>query len=359
MRVNLEFLSMTPFAVPRGGKVTAVMKVAVFSTKPYDQKHLESANEDFGHDLHFFESRLDRKNIPLAREFPCVCVFVNDQVDAHVLLQLKEGGTQLIALRSAGYNHVDLKAAQQLGIGVVRVPAYSPQAVAEHTIALLLALSRKTHKAYNRVRDGNFSLEGLLGFNLHGSVVGVVGTGKIGEATSRILYGFGCDLLGYDLYPNANCEAMGMRYTSLDELFQLSDIITLHCPLTLDTYHLINTASISKMKRGATLLNTSRGALVDAQAVLVGLKSGQIGYLGMDVYEEEADLFFEDLSTQIIQDDVLARLLTLPNVLITGHQGFFTGEALQNIAKTTLENISEFEESGGCANSIIADDTLA
>ena len=328
------------------------MKTAVFSTKTYDQQHLEFANEQHGHDLHFFESKLNRRNLPLARGYPCVCVFVNDVVDAHVLLQLKEGGTQLVALRSAGYNHVDLKAAEQLGITVVRVPAYSPEAVAEHTIALLLALSRKTHKAYNRVREGNFSLEGLLGFNLSGSVVGVIGTGKIGEAASRILNGFGCELLGYDLRPNPNCQALGMKYTSLDELIRESDIITLHCPLTPDTCHLINAESISKMKRGVTILNTSRGALVDAHAVLAGLKSGQIGYLGLDVYEEEADIFFEDLSNQIIQDDVLTRLFTLPNVLITGHQGFFTKEAMQNIASTTLENISEFEESGSCKNEV-------
>ncbi len=328
------------------------MKVSVFSTKPYDQQHLQLANESFGHELYFFESQLNRTTVPLAQDFPCVCVFVHDQIDAHVLLQLKEGGTQLIALRSAGFNHVDLKAAQQLGITVVRVPAYSPHAVAEHAVALLLALSRKTHRAYNRVREGNFSLDGLLGFNLNGSVVGVIGTGKIGEATSQILHGFGCELLGYDLYPNPNCQALGMRYTSLDELFQASDIITLHCPLTPDTYHLINGQTISRMKRGVTIINTSRGALVDAQAVLVGLKSGQIGYLGMDVYEEEADLFFEDLSNQIIQDDVLARLLTLPNVLITGHQGFFTENALKNIAHTTLANIQEYEETGSCQNAV-------
>jgi D-lactate dehydrogenase len=328
------------------------MKVAVFSTKPYDQRQLELANESFGHELHFFESKLNRTTIPLAQGFPCVCVFVNDQIDAHVLLQLKEGGTQLIALRSAGFNHVDLTAAQQLGISVVRVPAYSPHAVGEHTVALLLALSRKTHKAYNRVREGNFSLEGLLGFNIKGSVVGVIGTGKIGEATSQILHGFGCKLLGYDLYANPNCQALGMQYTTLDELFRTSDIITLHCPLTPDTHHLINAETISKMKRGVTIINTSRGALVDAQAVLVGLKSEQIGYLGMDVYEEEADLFFEDLSNQIIQDDVLARLLTLPNVLITGHQGFFTEDALENIARTTLANIQEYEQTGDCLNEV-------
>jgi D-lactate dehydrogenase len=328
------------------------MKVAVFSTKSYDQRQLELANESFGHELHFFEPKLNRTTIPLAHDFPCVCVFVNDQIDAHVLLQLKEGGTQLIALRSAGFNHVDLTAAQQIGISVVRVPAYSPHAVGEHTVALLLALSRKTHKAYSRVRDGNFSLEGLLGFNIKGSVVGVIGTGKIGEATSQILHGFGCKLLGYDLYANPICEALGMQYTTLDELFRTSDIITLHCPLTPDTHHLINAETISKMKRGVTIINTSRGALVDAQAVLVGLKSEQIGYLGMDVYEEEADLFFEDLSNQIIQDDVLARLLTLPNVLITGHQGFFTEDALENIAQTTLANIQEYEQTGTCHNEV-------
>lgn len=328
------------------------MKVAVFSTKPYDQHHLDLANDSYGHELHYLESKLDRTTTALAQNFPCVCVFVNDQIDAHVLLQLKEGGTQLIALRSAGFNHVDVTAAKQLGICVVRVPAYSPHAVAEHAVALLLALSRKTHRAYNRVREGNFSLEGLLGFNLHGSTVGVIGTGKIGEATSQILRGFGCDLLGYDLHPNPVCEALGMRYTSLDELFRKSDIITLHCPLTPETYHLIDAENISKMKRGVTIINTSRGALVNAQAVLVGLKSGQIGYLGMDVYEEEADLFFEDFSNQIIQDDVLARLLTLPNVLITGHQGFFTEEALKNIAHTTLSNIQEFEQGGACQNEV-------
>ncbi|MGD2078996.1 MAG: 2-hydroxyacid dehydrogenase [Chloroflexota bacterium] len=330
------------------------MKVAVFSTKNYDRQYLDAANEDLGHELTYFEARLTRSTVPLARDFPCVCVFVNDEIDAHVLLQLQRGGTGLIALRSAGFNHVDLEAAQQLGMKVVRVPAYSPEAVAEHTIALLMALNRKTHRAYNRVREGNFSLDGLLGFDLHGLTAGIVGTGKIGEATSRIFNGFGCHLLGYDLRPNANCEALGMRYVSLDELFREADIISLHCPLTPDTRHMINSASISRMKRGVTILNTSRGALIDAQAVLVGLKSGQIGHLGLDVYEEEADLFFEDLSDQIIQDDVFARLLTFPNVIITGHQGFFTERALANIAQTTLQNIHDVEQNGTSANEISA-----
>ena len=328
------------------------MKIAVFSTKAYDRRFLTQANEEFGHDLHFFESKLDQSTRPLARAFPCVCIFVNDQLDRALLKQIKAGGTKLIALRSAGYNHVDLAAAQELGLTVVRVPAYSPQAVAEHTLALLLALSRKIHRAYNRVRDGNFALEGLLGFNLNEKVIGVIGTGKIGEATCRILQGFGCKLLGYDPYPNPACEAMGLRYTDLDELFARADVVTLHCPLTPDTHHLVNTAAIAKMKQGVTLLNTSRGALIDTQAVLDGLKSGQVAYLGIDVYEEEADLFFEDLSNQIIQDDLLARLLTLPNVLVTGHQGFFTDSALHNITQTTLANVREFEITGGCRNEV-------
>jgi D-lactate dehydrogenase len=326
------------------------MRVAIFSTKPYDRRYFEAANETLGHELTYFEARLTRSTVPLAQGFPCVCVFVNDEVDAHVLLQLQRGGTELIALRSAGFNHVDLEAAQQLGIKVVRVPAYSPYAVAEHTVALLMALNRKTHRAYSRVREGNFSLDGLLGFDLNGLTAGIIGTGKIGEATSRIFHGFGCRLLGYDIRPNPECEALGMRYVTLDELFREADIISIHCPLTPDTYHLINSASISKMKRGVTILNTSRGALINAQAVLVGLKSGQIGYLGLDVYEEEADLFFEDLSNQIIQDDVFARLLTFPNVVITGHQGFFTEQALANIAQTTLQNVHDIEETGASQN---------
>jgi D-lactate dehydrogenase len=335
------------------------MRIAVFSTKSYDREHLEAANQSIGHELVFFESKLNRDTVLLAQGFPCICVFVNDQVDAHVLLQLQQGGTNLIALRSAGFNHVDLKVAQQLGMTVVRVPAYSPHAVAEHTIALLMALNRKTHRAYNRVREGNFSLEGLLGFDLFGLTVGIIGTGKIGEATARICHGFGCELLGYDVASNPACEALGMRYTSLDELFRSSDIITIHCPLTPDTYHLINSETIAKMKRGVTILNTSRGAIIDAQAVLVGLKSGQVGNLGLDVYEEEADLFFEDLSDKIIQDDVFARLLTLPNVVITGHQGFFTENALSNIAQTTMRNVQEVEESGKSANEVTAAGSLA
>lgn len=328
------------------------MRIAVFSAKPYDRQYLEAANQSLGHELTFFEPKLNKSTVPLAQGFPCICVFVNDQVDAHVLLQLQQGGTELVALRSAGFNHVDLKVAHQLGMTVVRVPAYSPYAVAEHTIALLMTLNRKTHRAYNRVREGNFSLDGLLGFDLHGMKVGIIGTGNIGEAMARILHGFGCELLGYDIAPNPACEELGMRYTSLDELFRTVDILTIHCPLTPDTYHLINAESLAKMKRGVTILNTSRGAIIDAQAVLVALKSGQVGNLGLDVYEEEADLFFEDLSDKIIQDDVFARLLTLPNVVITGHQGFFTAKALANIAQTTLQNVTDYEENGRCENEV-------
>lgn len=330
------------------------MRSAVFSTKSYDRHYLETANQPLGHELTFFESKLNKDTVPLAQGFPCVCVFVNDQIDAHVLLQLKQGGTELIALRSAGFNHVDLKIAEQLDMAVVRVPAYSPHAVAEHTLALLMALNRKTHRAYNRVREGNFSLDGLLGYDINGLKVGIIGTGKIGEAMTRIFYGLGCELLGYDVAPNPVCEELGMRYISLDELFRTADIITIHCPLTPDTYHLINSESIAKMKRGVTILNTSRGAIIDAQAVLTALKSGQVGNLGLDVYEEEGDLFFEDLSNKIIQDDVFARLLTLPNVIITGHQGFFTENALANIARTTLQNVTEYEETGRCANAVSA-----
>jgi D-lactate dehydrogenase len=328
------------------------MKIAVFSTKPYDRRYLEKANASLGHHLTFFEARLNETTVPLARKFPCVCVFVNDQVDAAVVEQLRQGGTRLLALRSAGYNHVDLQKAQEVGLTVARVPAYSPHAVAEHTVALLMALNRNTHRAYNRVRDGNFSLEGLLGFDLYGLTVGIIGTGKIGEATSRIFQGFGCRLLGFDVAVNPRCQEIGLKYVSLEELLGRSDVVSLHCPLTPQTYHLINLKTIAQMKPGVTLLNTSRGALIDAQAVIEGLKTGHIRYLGLDVYEEEGDLFFEDLSNQIIQDDVFARLLTFPNVVITGHQGFFTREALSNIAQTTLENVSEFERNGRCQNAV-------
>ncbi len=328
------------------------MKIAVFSTKPYDQTFLSLANQSFDHELVFLESRLEEQTVQLAQGFSAVCVFVNDMVNRQVLEKLSEQGIRLIALRCAGFNNVDIKAADELGITVVRVPAYSPYAVAEHTVSLMLALNRKIHRAYNRVREGNFSLEGLLGFDLHGKTVGIVGTGKIGTVVAQILTGFGCEVLAYDLSPNPTCEDLGIAYVTLDELLTQSNIVTLHCPLTPETHHLINADSINQMRDGVMLINTSRGAILDTQAVIPALKSGKIGYLGLDVYEEEGDLFFEDLSSQVIQDDVFSRLLTFPNVLITGHQAFFTDNALKNIAETTLDNITAYEKTGHCENQI-------
>lgn len=328
------------------------MRVAIFSTKKYDRQFFDAANEQAGHELVYFESRLTSETSSLAQGFEGVCAFVNDQVDEAVLRDLAEGGTKLIALRSAGFNHVDVKAARQLGLEVVRVPAYSPYAVAEHTLALILALNRKTHRAYNRVREGNFSLEGLQGFDMHGRTVGIIGTGKIGAIFARIMSGFGCKLLAFDPYPDEECRKMGVEYVDFDELLSRSHIISLHCPLTPQTHHLIDEEALGKMRKGVMLINTSRGGLVDTRAVIRGLKEEVIGYVGLDVYEEEEDLFFEDLSSRVLQDDVFARLLTFSNVIITGHQGFFTGEALQNIAETTLSNISAFESGRGTLHTV-------
>jgi D-lactate dehydrogenase len=331
------------------------MKVAIFSTKPYDQEFLQAANAAHGHELVFFEPRLTHEARALAAGFPAICVFVNDQLDATVLTALAHQGTRLIALRCAGFNNVDLLAARDLGLTVVRVPAYSPHAVAEHTVGLILTLNRQIHRAHARVREGNLALDGLLGFDLHDRTVGIVGTGKIGTVVAHIMKGFGCRLLAYDPVPNADCVALGARYVPLSELLTESDIITLHCPLTPETHHLIDTRALSQMKPGVMLINTSRGALIDTRTVIEALKSGQIGYLGLDVYEEEADLFFEDLSNRLIQDDVFARLLTFPNVIITGHQAFFTRNALEKIAETTLSNITDFEQGRACANEVTAD----
>jgi len=319
------------------------MKVAVFSTKSYDREFLRAANEEVGHELTFYEPRLTDQTCRLAEGFPAICAFVNDRLDASVLLTLAKQSTRLAALRCAGFNNVDLRAAEQLEITVTRVPAYSPHAVAEHTVGLILALARKLHKAYNRVREGNFALEGLLGFDLHRRTVGIIGTGKIGTIVARILAGFGCRLLAYDVARNDEVEAFGARYVATDELFAESDVITLHCPLVPATHHLIDEEALVRMKRGAMLINTSRGALVDTEAVVRALKSGKLGSLGLDVYEEEADLFFEDLSDRVIQDDVFSRMLTFPNVIVTGHQAFFTRHAMEAIAKETLENVTAFE----------------
>jgi len=323
------------------------LKVAVFSTKTYDQCYLEEANKKHDHQLAFFETRLTPDTTPLAKDYEAVCAFVNDDLDRTVLQKLAQGGTKLIALRSAGFNHVDLPAVSDLGMRVARVPAYSPAAVAEHTVALLLSLNRKVYRSYNRVRDGNFSLEGLLGFDLEGKTVGVVGTGKIGATFARIMLGFRCRVLAFDPYPNEECVQMGVRYVDLPTLLSTSDIISLHCPLTVETQHLINQESLGKVKRGVMLINTGRGALIDTRAVVQALKAGIIGYLGLDVYEEEEELFFRDLSGQVIQDDTFARLQTFPNVVITGHQAFFTREALTKIADTTLGNVTAFETGKG------------
>ncbi|MEH1889196.1 MAG: 2-hydroxyacid dehydrogenase [Nostoc sp.] len=330
------------------------MKVAVFSTKVYDRHFLSAANSLPQHELVFFEPRLNRDTAILAAGFPTVCVFVHDQVDAPTLELLASWGTRLVVLRCAGFNNVDLQAAADLGITVVRVPAYSPYGVAEHAVGLILSLNRKIHRAYNRVREGNFSLDGLLGFNLHERTVGIVGTGKIGLILGQIMKGFGCNLLAYDVYHNPELEALGGKYVELPELFANSDIISLHCPLIPETHHLINAEAIKQIKSGVMLINTSRGALIDTQAVIEGLKSGKIGYLGVDVYEQESELFFEDLSGEIIQDDIFQRLTTFPNVLITGHQAFFTVEALYNIAETTFANIADLEQGRPCANEIRA-----
>jgi D-lactate dehydrogenase len=335
------------------------MKVAVFSTKAYDRQFLSAANSPTQHELVFFEPRLNRDTAILAAGFPAVCVFVHDQVDAPTLEILASRGTRLIVLRCAGFNNVDLQVAADLGITVVRVPAYSPYGVAEHAVGLILSLNRKIHRAYNRVREGNFSLDGLLGFNLHQRTVGIIGTGKIGLILGQIMKGFGCQLLAYDVYPNPELEALGGKYVELPELFANSDIISLHCPLTPETHHLIDAKAIEQIKSGVMLINTSRGALIDTQAVIEGLKSGKIGYLGVDVYEQESELFFEDLSGEIIQDDIFQRLTTFPNVLITGHQAFFTAEALHNIAETTFANITDVEQGRTCANEIRAQEKVS
>ncbi|WP_411383976.1 2-hydroxyacid dehydrogenase [Pseudomonas sp. L7] len=318
------------------------MRVLLFSSQHYDQESFTQAAASSALELHFQAARLTSDTAPLAQGFEVVCAFINDDLGADVLQRLANGGTRLIALRSAGYNHVDLTAAAHLGLTVVRVPAYSPHAVAEHAVALILALNRRLHRAYNRTREGDFTLHGLTGFDLHGKTVGVVGTGQIGAAFARIMAGFGCQLLAYDPYPNPELLALGARYLELPELLGQARIISLHCPLTEHTRHLINAESLARLQPGAMLINTGRGALVDTPALIDALKSGQLGYLGLDVYEEEAQLFFEDRSDLPLQDDVLARLLTFPNVIVTAHQAFLTREALEAIAATTLDNIARW-----------------
>lgn len=322
------------------------MHVTVYSTRLYDRQALERAPGFSGHTFSFLEARLDVSTVATAAGAEAVCVFVNDQLDRTVLQALHTLGVRLVVLRCAGFNQVDLAAAQTLGMTVCRVPEYSPHAVAEHTLALLLTLNRKIHRAYARVREGNFALDGLLGFDMHGRTVGVVGTGRIGETFCRLMTGFGCTLLATDPTPNPACVAMAVQYVPLRELLARSDVVSLHCPLTPQTHHLINADAFARMKRGAMLLNTSRGAVVDTQDAIAALKVGTLGSLGLDVYEEEGGLFFRDLSGAGIQDDVFARLLTFPNVVVTGHQGFFTEDALAAIASTTLGNLDAFAATG-------------
>ena len=318
------------------------MKMAVFSAKRYDREFLNAANASGGHQLRYFDEPLDHESVSLATGHDAVCIFVNDKVDAEVLQALAAGGTRLVALRCTGFNNVDLKAAGQWGLKVVRVVTYSPYSVAEHAVALLLAINRKIHRAYNRTRDSNFALDGLMGFDLHGKTVAVVGTGKIGCVFAKIMLGFGCEVIGYDKYPSDVFTALGARYAEPGEIGARADIISLHCPLTPETHHIVNADTLARAKRGMLLINTSRGGLIDTEAVIEALKSGQLGGLALDVYEQEADLFFRDLSSTVIADDVFQRLLSFPNVIVTGHQAFFTEEAIRTISETTINSVTQF-----------------
>lgn len=328
------------------------MKIAFYNTKAYDREYFTKENQEHHHDIRYFEPHLNAQTVNLITDEVAVCAFINDCLNAEVLGALKDKGIQLIALRSAGFNHVDLAAAEQLGLSVVRVPAYSPYAVAEHAVALLMTLNRRVHRAYNRVREGDFSLNNLMGYDIHGKTVGVIGTGKIGQIFSKTMLGFGCRVIAYDVQKNDCCISDGVEYVSLEALFQRSDIISLHCPLNDSTHHLIDEAALAKMKPNVTIINTSRGKLIDTKAAIKVLKAGKIGLLGLDVYEEEEALFFEDLSDSVIQDDVFSRLTTFPNVLVTCHQAFFTKEAMAKIAQVTLDNIYQFEHNGAVVNGV-------
>jgi len=327
--------------------------IAFYDTKPYDRVSFDAQNESYGCVINYFTERLNQHTASFAVGADVVCAFVNDAIDAPTIAALEEAKVGLIALRCAGYNNVDLKAAYNR-IHVVRVPGYSPHAVAEHAVALMMALNRKTHRAYYRTRDGNFAINGLLGFDLHKKIAGVVGTGRIGRTLVPILQGFGMNVLLYDVYPDHEfAKNVRAQYVGLDELYAQSDVISLHCPLTPETHYLINQESIAKMKPGTMIINTGRGGLVKTPDLINALKDGRVGAAGLDVYEEEGDYFFEDLSSTMISDDVLARLLTFPNVLVTSHQGFFTKEALSNIAQTTLENVKEYYEGTGAMSNEI------
>jgi D-lactate dehydrogenase len=330
------------------------MKVAVFSAKRYDRAMLSELNAGHGHALTFQEARLEPETVALASGYPAVSVFVNDQLDETVLEALAAGGTRLVATRSTGFNQIDLHAAARLGIRVARVADYSPHSVAEFTVGLLLALNRRIHRAYERTRNGNFELDGLMGFDLHGRTVGVIGTGKIGRVFARIMAGFGCHLLGHDIAHSPEFEALGGRYVPAEVLARECDVISLHCPLTTATRHIVNGPFLARTKPGLLLLNTSRGGLVDTKAVIAALKSRHLGGLAIDVYEQEAGLFFQDRSSDIIDDDLIQRLISFPNVLLTGHQAFFTREAFGTICATTLENITAFERGEFLVNEVLA-----
>lgn len=327
-------------------------KIAFFDAKPYDKKSFMEANKAFGFDITYFDTHLNIQTASLSGNFDGICAFVNDTITGSVINEVAKHGVQIIALRCAGYNNVDLKTAYKK-IHIVRVPAYSPYAVAEHAVALMLSLNRKTYKAYHRTRDGNFSINGLLGFDMHGKTAGVVGTGRIGKCLISILKGFGMTVLAFDPFPdNAYAKEMGIQYVSLEEIYKQSDILSLHCPLNQKTEHMIDSEAIQQMKTGVMIINTGRGKLIDTLALIKGLKSGKIGAAGLDVYEEEEEYFFEDKSLELITDDMLARLLTFPNVLMTSHQAFFTQEALDNIALITLNNFKDFFEDGYLKNEI-------
>jgi D-lactate dehydrogenase len=329
-------------------------KIAFFDTKSYDKTFFLEKNQQYGFEIKFYKSHLNKDNAILAKGADVVCIFVNAEVDANVIDILVENGVKLIALRCAGYNNVDLKAAKNR-IKVVRVPAYSPHSIAEYTLALMLTLNRKIHRAYNRTREGNFALEGLMGFEMIGKTAGIIGTGKIGKIVAQILKSMGINVLAYDLYPDMEfAEKNGIRYASLDELYQNSDIISLHCPLTKETEYLINEDSIAKMKEGVMIINTGRGKLINTKDLIDGFKNKKIGSAGLDVYEEESDYFYEDHSDIVIDDDILARLLTFNNVIVTSHQAFFTKEALSEIARITLQNIQDFFDGKPLVNEVSA-----
>jgi D-lactate dehydrogenase len=329
------------------------MKVCFFSTQPYDKTFFELHNQEFGFSIEFLEVPLNETSVSLIHQADAVCVFVNDQLTAGVITKLATQGVKIIALRCAGFNNVDLHAAAKNNIRVVRVPAYSPHAVAEHAVAMIQTLNRKTHKAYNRIREQNFSLSGLMGFDLFGKTIGVIGTGNIGKVFCKIMLGFGCRVLAYDVQEDPALVDAGVSYCSQEVVFSESDVISLHCPLNEQTRYLIGEDTLRKMKKGAILINTSRGGLVDTKKVINALKSGQLGALGIDVYEQEENLFFRNLSENIIADDTLSRLITFPNVLITAHQGFFTQEAMDQIADTTLNNLKAFAKGESLANEVV------